>query len=186
MFILMTVPLTCWLCVLVASPRRPRLGNEVEELVYTRLLGRQQLLTLLAIVMTAMAGLIIVLTLPSQIAPARPVFQVGQQVCTHTPSRPAVCYNLQADGRWQQEPSESPGGIQTGGDAGSLNPNASTDAAFAPSTMMLSCTTDPVSDTYGQLIEDYVTGQPSRIGTATTQTRETSCMMVPPSFTSST
>jgi hypothetical protein len=32
-------------------------------------------------------------------------------------------------------------------------------------TTMLPCTSDRVSDTYGQLIEDYVTGQPSRIGT---------------------
>src|SRR5436305_781925 len=50
MLALATIPVTCWLCTLIATPRRPRLGDEVAELVYSRLLGRQQLLRLFAIV----------------------------------------------------------------------------------------------------------------------------------------
>lgn len=41
MWTLIALPVTCWVCTLLATPRRPHLGNEVEELVYARLLGRQ-------------------------------------------------------------------------------------------------------------------------------------------------
>jgi hypothetical protein len=132
MFLLAAIPLTCWVCTLVATPRRPRYGNEVEELVYSRLLGRQHLLRLLAIIVTAMTCFTFALTLPSQIAPARGVFQVGQQHCTHAPGRSLVCYNLQADGRWMQEPSESAGALLTPGSTGSLNPNATPAGAAYP------------------------------------------------------
>ncbi len=40
MFAYAIIPLTCWACALLAAPRRPAFGNEVEELVYSRLLGR--------------------------------------------------------------------------------------------------------------------------------------------------
>ncbi|MDQ6748939.1 MAG: hypothetical protein M3010_12650 [Candidatus Dormibacteraeota bacterium] len=43
---LIAVPLTCWLCVLIALPRRPLPGCEVQDLVYTWLLGRQRWLVL--------------------------------------------------------------------------------------------------------------------------------------------
>jgi hypothetical protein len=64
MWTLVAIPFTCWLCALVALPRRPRLGNEVEELVYTRLLGRQQRLVLLAVVASAAFLLVLLLGLP--------------------------------------------------------------------------------------------------------------------------
>lgn len=47
------IPLVFWLCALIAIPRRPRPGNEVEEIVYARLLGQHQNLTLLAFLVTA-------------------------------------------------------------------------------------------------------------------------------------
>jgi hypothetical protein len=48
---------TCWACALLAVPRRPMPGNEVAELVYSRLLGRQQRLVLAASTATAMVGI---------------------------------------------------------------------------------------------------------------------------------
>ena len=53
MITLTAVALTCWLCALLATPRKPLPNNEVQELVYARLLGRQQTLMLLALVVTA-------------------------------------------------------------------------------------------------------------------------------------
>lgn len=38
MVTLATIALTCWLCTLIALPRKPLPNNEVQELVYTRLL----------------------------------------------------------------------------------------------------------------------------------------------------
>src|ERR1700730_10940044 len=67
MWTLIAVPLTCWLCVLLAFPRKPRVGNEVEGLVYARLLGRQQRLLLLALLVTALTFLIGVATLPRRV-----------------------------------------------------------------------------------------------------------------------
>jgi hypothetical protein len=49
----LAVPLTCWLCVLVAIPRAPRRDDEVQQLAYRRLVGRHHLLRICAIVMTA-------------------------------------------------------------------------------------------------------------------------------------
>jgi hypothetical protein len=46
------VAITGWLCVLVATPRKPLPHNEVQELVYARLLGRHQRLTMLVVGMT--------------------------------------------------------------------------------------------------------------------------------------
>jgi hypothetical protein len=47
--------LTCWVMVLAARPRRPLPGHEVQELVYSRLLGRQQTLVLVATVVSGIA-----------------------------------------------------------------------------------------------------------------------------------
>lgn len=60
------VALTCWLCTLVASPQKPLPGNEVQELVYARLLGRRERVMLLAIAMTIIAFASIVMTLPQR------------------------------------------------------------------------------------------------------------------------
>lgn len=67
MHALILVTLTCWACTLVASPGKPRVGNEAAELVYRRLLGRQQRLALLAFVATAALFLTVVLSLPQRV-----------------------------------------------------------------------------------------------------------------------
>jgi hypothetical protein len=64
---LIAVSVTCWLCALVALPRKPRLGNEVEELIYARLLGRQRRVALLAIGVTAALLLTAIVALPQQV-----------------------------------------------------------------------------------------------------------------------
>jgi hypothetical protein len=62
MSVLATIAITCWPCASIAVPRRPRIGNEAEELVYVRLLGRQQWLVLLALLMAAATLLSVVAT----------------------------------------------------------------------------------------------------------------------------
>ncbi len=67
--------LLCWLIVLVARPRRPTAGDEVQGLVYARLCGRQQMLALLAFVVTALAFLFVLFTLPQQMSAGFPGIQ---------------------------------------------------------------------------------------------------------------
>jgi hypothetical protein len=67
MHALLIVTLTCWLCTIVAIPRKPQVGDEAAELVYRRLLGRQQRLTLLACVATGALLLTFVLSLPQRV-----------------------------------------------------------------------------------------------------------------------
>src|SRR5690242_3048607 len=57
---------TCWLCLAIVTPRKPRWGNEVEELVYTRLLGRQHLLFGVIAALTVALALVLVVTLPQR------------------------------------------------------------------------------------------------------------------------
>ena len=71
MHAMIVVTLTCWLCTLVASPRKPRVGDEAAELVYSRLLGRQQRLVLLAFVATAALLLTLVFSLPQRVDATR-------------------------------------------------------------------------------------------------------------------
>ena len=97
------IPLTCWLAALLATPRRPRLGNEVEELVYARLLGRQECLRLLAIVATAVAFFVFVLALPVHRAHDAGFGQAGRHYCTTAVADVPRCFTLQPDGRWMQE-----------------------------------------------------------------------------------
>jgi hypothetical protein len=61
MLITLAVPLACWLCALVALPRRPLPGDEAQELAYRRLIGRHHLL--LACAMTTTIGLALALAL---------------------------------------------------------------------------------------------------------------------------
>lgn len=94
---------TCWLCTLIAIPRRPRWGNEVEELVYARLLGRQQRLVLVAVIATSLVLGALLFSLP-QHAGGRSVPNTERKpVCTSAPDRPAVCYTPQPDGTWEVE-----------------------------------------------------------------------------------
>lgn len=94
------IPLTCWLCALIAIPRRPRRGNEVEELVYARLLGRHELLRLLAIVATGAAFVALILTLPSHVTRDTGYSLASHYYCTQAEADVLRCYTLQPDGRW--------------------------------------------------------------------------------------
>jgi hypothetical protein len=73
MWNLIAIPFTCWLCALVAHPRKPRLGNEVQELVYIRLVGRQQRLLLLAAILIALIMLTLLLDAPRRVQPVPPL-----------------------------------------------------------------------------------------------------------------
>lgn len=121
---LVAIIVTCWVCVCIATPRRPLLGNEVEELVYTRLHGRQQLLMLFAVAVTATGLFALALTLSGRAAapPAmtsaeqtlsasppvsRPIQQENSDLarirgdhCIQPPNRPLTCFELQAGGIW--------------------------------------------------------------------------------------
>jgi hypothetical protein len=57
MHLLLLIPLTCWLCALVAIPRRPMPGDEAQELAYRRLVGRYHWLLLGAAAMTVALAL---------------------------------------------------------------------------------------------------------------------------------
>lgn len=61
MLALIAIPLTCWLCALVAIPRTPQLGEEVQELVYRRLVGRHQLLLACAVLASLVVALVLAL-----------------------------------------------------------------------------------------------------------------------------
>ena len=88
------IPLTCWLCALIAAPRRPHPGNEVAELVYIRLLGRQQWLVLLAAMATAALFIALAIALPQRGSMAPETAQVIQQV---QPAMARSCYSAQQD-----------------------------------------------------------------------------------------
>jgi hypothetical protein len=91
MFAYVAIPLTCWMCALVAIPRRPRRGNEVEEFVYARLLGRSQRVALLALVVTAVAFFTFVLALPDRVDPNFSHTPSMHQVCDDQPIEQRAC-----------------------------------------------------------------------------------------------
>jgi hypothetical protein len=109
MLTLIAIPITCWLCALVAIPRRPRLGNEGEELVYARMLGRQQRLMLLALVATLAAFVAIAVAMPRRVQPNPVVASSAQQVCTDEPMSPPTCYTPQPSGTWVKEELQTDG-----------------------------------------------------------------------------
>ncbi|MHB8644964.1 MAG: hypothetical protein ACYDAR_04145 [Thermomicrobiales bacterium] len=112
MFAYVAIPFTCWVCALIATPRKARLGNEVEELVYTRLLGRQHRLVLVALIATAVMFFILMVTavqpaaLPANLIDRNPASLSSDREgaapnCMATPiSGVPTCYALQADGTW--------------------------------------------------------------------------------------
>jgi hypothetical protein len=109
MWTLVAIPLTCWFCVLVALPRKPLPGNEVQELVYGSLLGRYQRLVLIAAVATVVAALTLFIALAHHTG-ARGVGS-AESICVDTPGALPTCYrqmvggwqeeHMQADGTWQ-------------------------------------------------------------------------------------
>lgn len=91
---------TGWLMALLAIPRRPRRDNEVEELVYARLLGRQQRLLLLAFALTAATLVGGIATLPRRIDPDLRSVREARQTCTSPPVGGPICLELQPGGAW--------------------------------------------------------------------------------------
>jgi hypothetical protein len=94
------IALTCWLCAFIAAPARPRFGNEVAELVYVRLLGRQHRLVLLAAVATAALFLGLVITLTQSISADSDTVPGIPQTQSTMPSSQASCYGAQQDPTW--------------------------------------------------------------------------------------
>jgi hypothetical protein len=111
MLMVAAIPLTCWLCVLVAMPRKPLPDNEVQELVYSRLLGRQQRLALLALVVTAAAFIVFVAGLSQEAGAKGNSVPVGQQLCSNSLSSSTfpTCYTRQLDGQWKEEQLQADG-----------------------------------------------------------------------------
>lgn len=101
--------LTCWCCVLLATPRRPLPGNEVEELVYTRLLGRQHLLILVAALVTAATVVGLVVTLPQRLDSALAESRRLNQYCAAAAAGQPLCYRLAPDGQWSEAALQSEG-----------------------------------------------------------------------------
>ncbi len=102
------VPLTCWLCALLALPRRPLPGNEVQELVYARLLGRQQRLVLLALVVSVVVAFAVVVHLPGialsdTTAIGSHADTIGGSAVCETGASSQVCYVPRLGGMWAVE-----------------------------------------------------------------------------------
>jgi hypothetical protein len=108
--------LSCWLCALLARPSRPLAGSEVQELVYARLLGRQQRLVLLACIASTLLALGLLLMLPQRVdADLRAIRQANADCTVQIDegtqvADPARCYVLQAGGVWEQERRGEDGG----------------------------------------------------------------------------
>ena len=81
MLTLVAIPLALWFAALVATPRRPLPGNAVEELVYARLLGRQQRLVLLATLVSGLALLLAIALLPQRVDPDLRGLRASQAEC---------------------------------------------------------------------------------------------------------
>ncbi len=103
MFAVAAVAADCWLCVLLAAPRRPLPGAEVEEAVAVYLLGRWQRLRLVAILTTLAAILAAILALPSGPIADMRAPPVAQRLCTYPPTGFPRCYAQQYDGTWIEE-----------------------------------------------------------------------------------
>jgi hypothetical protein len=101
MSVCIAIVVTSWCCALLARPRCPRLGNEVEELVYARLLGRQQTLILIATCVTAAAIIGMIFTLPHRVDPTLGEARRLNQYCAAAAAR-SSCYRMNNDGGWSE------------------------------------------------------------------------------------
>ncbi len=110
----------CWVMVVAARPRKPLPDNEVQELVYSRLLGRQQTLALLAFFVTAIALLVIVVGLPRRLDPDLATVRQAREACVAArraasdaadsgATNRAHCYEIQAGGAWAEKVERSDG-----------------------------------------------------------------------------
>jgi hypothetical protein len=109
MWTVILIPAACWLCAVIAVPRKPCVGNEVEELVYARLLGRERQLVLLACVVTVVTLLVLVLSLPRRIDPTLDAVRHPPQVCADHLVGVPTCYTRQPDGTWVEEAMQDDG-----------------------------------------------------------------------------
>jgi hypothetical protein len=91
-----------WLAAFVAMPGKPLPHNEVQELVYGRLLGRQHRVIALATIVTAIGFFTLVLSMASN-SPARSDGAPSQrQICFDGVVLP-ICYTPQPGGTWAEE-----------------------------------------------------------------------------------
>jgi hypothetical protein len=108
MLALIAVPIVCWLCILLVWPRRPRAGDEVNELAYIRALRRRQWLAFLATALTVVTLVAIVTTTridsPAESAPAPMETPAAPQAtpayCVGPANSPPTCYRVESDGTW--------------------------------------------------------------------------------------
>jgi hypothetical protein len=94
---------TIWIAAFITMPHKPLPNNEVEELVYARLLGRQQRVLFLAIIVTVLGFFALVLSLPSSLAAHGKSDAPRQQVCFNISGSPPTCYTPQPGGDWLEE-----------------------------------------------------------------------------------
>jgi len=109
MFAYAAIPLTCWLAAVIATPRRPRLGNDVEELVYARLLGRQQILRFVALIATMALFLFFVATLPARVDPGLRDVRGAREACANQRIGSRTCSVLGPGGVWVQQAEQGDG-----------------------------------------------------------------------------
>lgn len=98
-----------WLAAFVVMPRKPLPHNEVQELVYARLLGRQHRAILLAIIVTALGFFVLVLSMPSSPAARPSGASSRRQVCFDGSAILPTCYTPQPGGMWIQEELQASG-----------------------------------------------------------------------------
>jgi hypothetical protein len=126
MVALATIPLTCWICAWLAGPRTLRLDNDVAALVYSRLLGRHQRLTLLALLLTGGILLTLILSRPQRIDSNLQLVRGAHAECTAemgkdhmdsgrdvTAAATVHCYEFEAGGKWVEEKYQRGIGWQT-------------------------------------------------------------------------
>jgi hypothetical protein len=103
------IPLTCWVCAFIATPRKPRVGNEVAELVYARLLSRQHRVVLLALIVTMVTFVAQVLEVPHALLSDQGATPETVQICADAemPSMPVACYRQGAGGTRVPDPADT-------------------------------------------------------------------------------
>lgn len=131
MWTIIAIPTTCWLCAVVAKPRRPVPGNEVQELVYGTLLGRHQRLLLVAGTATAAAAFALLVALTQQAGGGATGRRGADVVCPDSPASPPTCYRAVAGG-WQEEQLWGDGAYALVGTPLAHLPLAEKDRALAP------------------------------------------------------
>lgn len=94
---------TLWIAAFVAAPHKPLPHNEVQELVYARLLGRQQRIVLLASIVTAIAFFVLIAGMPNRANTLMNTAPRTQQRCNDQPASQPICYTLQPSGIWVAE-----------------------------------------------------------------------------------